>query len=63
MWSAQRSDLASEFKHPLTSDEVVIAGKQLQVIFETLLPSRGVDRPPKRKESRPGRKGGRGCGV
>ena len=29
-------------------DEVVVAAKQLQVIFETLLPSRVVDRPPKK---------------
>ena len=29
-------------------DEVVVAAKQLQVIFETLLPAGVVDRPPKK---------------
>jgi hypothetical protein len=43
-----RVDLASEFKHLVRPDEVVVAAKQLQVIFETLLPSRVAYRPPKK---------------
>ena len=37
----------SEFQRPVRPDEVVIATKQLQVIFETLLPSNAAYRPPK----------------
>src|SRR4029450_13641889 len=43
-----RPNLAAEFQRPVRPHEVVVAAKQLQVIFETLLPSRVADRPPKK---------------
>src|SRR4029450_10256067 len=43
-----RPNLAAEFQRPVRPHEVVVAAKQLKVIFETLLPSRVVDRPPKK---------------
>jgi hypothetical protein len=41
-----RSDLTSELQCPIRPDEIVIAAKQLEVIFKTFLPSCLTYRPP-----------------
>jgi hypothetical protein len=51
-WPAQLAFRVSSSRHrfsaPCEASEVVVAAKQLQVIFETLLPTLVADRPPKK---------------
>src|SRR4029450_12164493 len=43
-----RPNLGAEFQRPVRPHEVLVGGKQPQMIFETALPSRVIDRPPKK---------------